>query len=137
MKRTPTLAALSALTDSSALAQTADTIAPSMISCRHYIMRTLLPILALCGLRLNGAFAADTADTIYHGGPVITINDAALRAEAVAVKDGKIMAVGTKEEPIIWTSDDPPGSQVQGAWGGIVINGRARVNPPSLPTARG
>jgi predicted amidohydrolase YtcJ len=38
-----------------------------------------------------------TADTLYHGGPIITIDDAAPRAEAVAVKDGKILAVGTKE----------------------------------------
>jgi predicted amidohydrolase YtcJ len=39
-----------------------------------------------------------TADAIYSGGPIITMNDAAPRAEAVAVKDGKIVAVGTKAE---------------------------------------
>ncbi len=41
---------------------------------------------------------AQTADAIYTGGPIITMNDAAPRAEAVAVKDGKIIAVGTKAE---------------------------------------
>ncbi len=42
--------------------------------------------------------AAHTADAIYTGGPIITMNDAAPRAEAVAIKDGMIIAVGTKAE---------------------------------------
>jgi len=35
------------------------------------------------------------ADTIYTGGDVVTVNDAQPTAEAVAVKDGKILAVGS------------------------------------------
>ncbi len=38
------------------------------------------------------------ADIIYHNAKIITINDRQPNAEAVAVKDGKILAVGTKEE---------------------------------------
>jgi predicted amidohydrolase YtcJ len=53
---------------------------------------------ALLGTLLPAHVFADTADTIYHGGPIITINDAQPKAEAVAVKDGKILAVGTKDE---------------------------------------
>lgn len=34
------------------------------------------------------------ADTIYSGGPILTINDAQPSAEAVAVKNGRILAVG-------------------------------------------
>jgi predicted amidohydrolase YtcJ len=41
---------------------------------------------------------APTADAIYSGGPIITMNDSAPRAEAVAIKDGKIIAVGTKAQ---------------------------------------
>ncbi len=37
-------------------------------------------------------------DTIYHNGTVLTIDDAHPRAEAVAVKDGKILAVGEKDD---------------------------------------
>jgi predicted amidohydrolase YtcJ len=44
------------------------------------------------------AFAQDTADRIFTGGPVLTMNDAQPRAGAVAVKDGRIVAVGTPEE---------------------------------------
>jgi predicted amidohydrolase YtcJ len=39
-----------------------------------------------------------TADAIYSGGPIVTVNDAQPSAEALAVKDGKILAVGTKAE---------------------------------------
>ena len=36
----------------------------------------------------------EVADTIYFGGDILTMNDAQPSAEAVAVKDGKIIAVG-------------------------------------------
>jgi hypothetical protein len=39
-----------------------------------------------------------TADAIYSGGPIVTVNDAQPSAEALAVKDGKILAVGAKAE---------------------------------------
>jgi predicted amidohydrolase YtcJ len=44
------------------------------------------------------AWAQEPADRIFTGGPVLTMNDAQPRAEAVAVKDGRIVAVGTPEE---------------------------------------
>ncbi len=44
------------------------------------------------------ALAQQMADAIYTGGPIITMNDAAPRADAVAIKDGKIIAVGTKAD---------------------------------------
>ena len=42
--------------------------------------------------------AQQTADRIWSGGPILTMNDAAMRAEAVAEKSGKIVAVGTAAE---------------------------------------
>ena len=51
------------------------------------------------------ALAADTADRIWHGGPVITMNDAAMRAEAVAEKCGRILAVGSKEDVMAYQGD--------------------------------
>jgi len=38
--------------------------------------------------------AKEGADMIYSGGPILTIDDATPRAEGVAVKDGRIVAVG-------------------------------------------
>lgn len=59
-------------------------------------MKRILHQLLFC--LLTCAASAEVADTIYHGGPIITINDAAPRAEALAVKDGKILAVGHEDE---------------------------------------
>lgn len=42
--------------------------------------------------------AADTADAIYFGGDIVTMDDAHPTAEAVAVKDGKILAVGSRAD---------------------------------------
>ena len=44
------------------------------------------------------AAAQEIADTIYSGGPILTVNDAQPTAEAVAVKDGTILAVGTLDD---------------------------------------
>lgn len=38
------------------------------------------------------------ADAIYHGGDVVTIDDSNPSAEAVAIKDGRIVAVGAKTD---------------------------------------
>jgi hypothetical protein len=60
-------------------------------------MKPVTPILLAFCITTASA-SAQTADTIYHNGPVITIDDANPRAEAVAVKDGKILAVGKKDD---------------------------------------
>jgi predicted amidohydrolase YtcJ len=61
--------------------------------------RTLLRSTALLGaamlLRPAGAQAA-SADRIWTGGPVLTMNDKAMRAEAVAETGGRIVAVGSR-----------------------------------------
>jgi predicted amidohydrolase YtcJ len=42
--------------------------------------------------------AESAADTLYVGGDVVTINDAQPDAEALAVKDGRILAVGARAD---------------------------------------
>jgi len=44
------------------------------------------------------ALAQQTADSIWSGGPIVTMNDKAMRAEAVAVAGGKILAVGKRSD---------------------------------------
>jgi hypothetical protein len=44
------------------------------------------------------AFANEPADRIWSGGPILTMNDKAMRAEAVAERGGKIVAVGRKAD---------------------------------------
>jgi hypothetical protein len=47
---------------------------------------------------LTLAVSAQTADSIYHNGSILTIDDSCPKVEAVAVKDGKILAVGRKDD---------------------------------------
>lgn len=46
------------------------------------------------GDAVTPAMAQDSADRIYTGGPILTMNDAEPRVEAVAVKNGRIIAAG-------------------------------------------
>ncbi|MEM6638188.1 MAG: amidohydrolase [Pseudomonadota bacterium] len=57
-------------------------------------LRQTLTALATLTTLAGAATAQEIADTIYTGGPILTIDDTAPSAEAVAVKDGRIMAVG-------------------------------------------
>ena len=54
-----------------------------------------------CWLLQGVAEAQPQADTLYLGGPILTIDDARPRAEAVAVKDGVILAAGTETEVMV------------------------------------
>ena len=58
---------------------------------RHSAKLAAIALSFLPGL----ASAQDVADTIYSGGPILTINDGQPKVEAVAVKDGRILAAGT------------------------------------------
>jgi len=66
------------------------------ISRRSFLLSTtaftLVPVLP------QAARAATIAEKIYTGGPILTMNDAQPRAEAVAVTGGKIIAVGSLAE---------------------------------------
>jgi len=56
--------------------------------------------LAAAALLLSASTTAfaQSADRIWTGGPIITLEDSAMRAEAIAEDDGKIIAVGTAAE---------------------------------------
>ncbi|MBU3587911.1 amidohydrolase family protein [Polynucleobacter sp. 31A-FELB] len=44
------------------------------------------------------SFAKGNADTIFYGGPIVTVNAKNEEVQALAVQNGKIVAVGTKDE---------------------------------------
>jgi predicted amidohydrolase YtcJ len=64
-------------------------------------------ITTLCALSLvSGPVFSQTADAIYHGGSILTMaGKNATYAEALAVKDGKIAFVGTKEAALKMKGD--------------------------------
>ncbi len=57
--------------------------------------RRAFALMASCAMLASPAWAVDYADRIWSGGPIFTMNDAAMRAEAVAEKGGAIIAVGS------------------------------------------
>lgn len=59
------------------------------------LLSTRAGAVALVLVAASPAMAAD-ADAIYFGGPIVTVNDRQPTAEAVAVKGGKIVAVGSR-----------------------------------------
>ena len=65
-------------------------------------MRSLFraALVAACAvvLTVTGMAAAAPADRIIRGGPIVTVNPAQPNAEAVAIADGKIVAVGSEAD---------------------------------------
>jgi len=46
----------------------------------------------------------------------------------IVSQGGRLNAIGTREQPIVFTSDQPVGFRGRGDWGGLIINGRAPIN---------
>ncbi|HOK20144.1 MAG TPA: amidohydrolase family protein, partial [Thermosynergistes sp.] len=52
------------------------------------------------------AFAAEVADSVYHNGIFYTVSEQTPKAEAVAIKDGKFIFVGSNEEVKAYIGSD-------------------------------
>ena len=65
-----------------------------------------IALTSLFGLMaLFGSAMAQTPETIYHNGTVITLDDEKPLAEAVAVRDGRILAVGSEADILLLSGD--------------------------------
>jgi hypothetical protein len=86
----------------------------SWVSSNYYVLRGA--VFVRSGATLN--IAAGTR-IIGESGSVGTL---------IVERGGRLNALGTAAAPIVFTSDQPVGQRGRGDWGGIIINGRARVN---------
>ncbi len=68
-----------------------------------------------------GASLTIEPGTTLHG-------DAETRGVLVVQPGGRLVAEGTADDPIVFTSDRPKGSRKAGDWGGIIILGQAPIN---------
>jgi hypothetical protein len=77
---------------------------------------------------LRGAVFVRNAATLNIQAGTRIIGESGSVGTLIIDRGGRIMAIGTAEAPIVFTSDQPPGSRNRGDWGGLIINGRAPVN---------
>ncbi|MBA3948690.1 MAG: hypothetical protein H0X44_01945 [Acidobacteria bacterium] len=79
---------------------------------------------------LRGAvFFQNTSRLAIQPGTTI-IGETATRGALIIDRGAQIIADGTREAPIVFTSDQPVGFRARGDWGGLIINGRAPLNLP-------
>jgi len=95
-------------------------------------------------LTANRTLSADTVyliqgTTIIEDGVTLTIpagttlkGDVNYAGSAMIVRQGgRIVARGTADAPIVFTSSAAEGSRSRGDWGGVVLNGRSHCNFPA------
>jgi hypothetical protein len=68
-----------------------------------------------------GATLTIEAGTVIRG-------DKATKGSLIVERGGVLVARGTAESPIVFTSNEPVGNRNIGDWGGIIICGRAPIN---------
>jgi hypothetical protein len=77
---------------------------------------------------LRGAVFVRDGGTLNIQAGTRVIGEAGSVGTLIVLRGGKLNALGTAAQPIVFTSDQPIGQRGRGDWGGIIINGRARVN---------
>lgn len=101
-----------------------DSVLKGAISGKLFLTRT--KIYGLDGF----VFVDDGGELTIQRGTII-IGDTIGQNSAICVnRGGKIIAKGTKEDPIIMTSSAAPGQRSGGDWGGLLLCGKATTNHP-------
>jgi len=70
----------------------------------------------------NGATLSIPAGTVLMG-------DKATKGTLIVTRGSKIEANGTAEKPVVFTSAQAPGARREGDWGGVILLGKAPINP--------
>lgn len=77
---------------------------------------------------LRGAVFVRNAATLNIQAGTRIIGESGSVGTLIVERGGRLMAIGTAQAPIVFTSDQPIGRRNRGDWGGLIINGRAPVN---------
>ena len=80
-------------------------------------------------------YVNNNATLTIEPGTVIRGNKAIAGSALVITKGSKLIANGTKNAPIVFTSSGVVGNRAIGDWGGIIILGKAANNLPANATA--
>ena len=79
---------------------------------------------------LRGTVFIDAPARLIIEPGTTVVGELATRGTLVVERGAQIIADGTREQPIVFTSDQPVGERGRGDWGGLIINGRAPLNLP-------
>jgi len=79
---------------------------------------------------LQGAVYVTSGNTLTIPAGTKIFGDQATKGTLIIERGAKIMAEGTVDKPIIFTSAKAPGSRNYGDWGGVVLVGAAPTNRP-------
>ncbi len=77
-------------------------------------------------------YVIDGATVTFEAGCVVQ-SDVTEKGALIIERGAKIIASGTKDNPIVFTSGKPIGSRAPGDWGGIILLGKAPTNRPLDP----
>jgi hypothetical protein len=77
---------------------------------------------------LRGAVFVRSGSTLNIGAGTKIVGESGSTGTLIVERGGRLNAIGTASAPIVFTSDQPVGQRGRGDWGGLIINGRARVN---------
>ena len=76
-------------------------------------------------------YIADGSELTIEPGTIIK-GDKVTKAALIAERGGKLIARGTKTEPIVFTSAQPKNSRRPGDWGGVILCGKAENNQQEM-----
>jgi hypothetical protein len=79
---------------------------------------------------LRGAVFVEEGATLNIAAGTRVVGESGSVGTLIVKRGGRLNAIGTREQPIVFTSDQPIGQRARGDWGGIIINGRAPLNIP-------
>ncbi len=78
--------------------------------------------------RVNGFVRVQDGGRLTIEPGTLVIGDRESKGTLIVQMGGKIFAEGTRDNPIVMTSENPPGQREPGDWGGLVVCGRAPNN---------
>jgi hypothetical protein len=78
---------------------------------------------------LNGFVYVKSGVTLTIEPGTVLLGDKATKGTLVVTRGGKLMAEGTALKPIIFTSSQAAGARSSGDWGGVILLGKAKINP--------
>ncbi len=79
---------------------------------------------------LDGFVAVGNGATLTIQPGTIIMGRKATKGTLVIMRGGQLIADGTPCQPIVFTSEQAPGTRTYGDWGGVIVLGNAPVNVP-------